>query len=310
MGENENLGEALLVLVDLVLGNAPSGGTPTEGLIALSDHFAANALPTARIAIANRIIAELKRSRRLCSTSMLDELELMRRIANRLVLADRSYMSHEAMIAAFTQRSRRLVSHESIAGYVSEAQSQDGKIEVLLRVEENIIGAENKRLLGTALEQMLSSNVFELHFLSSPVPAMARIRRLAELQAMVRQSNFKDSHRAKFSDWLDRVAHEIENRSKPLKTAYDNLPNPVERMLALLKLCQSNALTEGRMKARAHELMLTAMGQPGFLKAFLDKARRTGMIGGGDPEKAIIELVDMLDGVGIPRETGLKSIAA
>lgn len=307
IGESENLGQAMLVLVNLFLGTAPDADDCREGLVALTEQFAADGLPNARIAIGNRIIAELKSTRRLCPNSLVDELTLLRRIANRLVLGDRSYMSHENLIAAFTLRSRRLVATDSITEFLAELPAPDAKIERLLQIEENIIGAENKRQLGTHVQQILSSTAFEAYFVTTQVPVMQRLRRLAELQARVRRSNFQDNQRQEFADWLDRIANEVEQRSKVLKALHDNLPGPVERALAILKLCMNGALTEGRVTAKARDIVLSSLGQPGFLAGYLAKARSADA---KDPERAMAELIEMLNAVGISRETGLKSIAA
>lgn len=310
IGESDNLGQAMSVLVDLFLGNMRAEEGRREGLVALTEQFAANGLPNARIAIANRIIAELKSTRRLCPASLLEELTLLRKIANRLVLADRSYMSHEDLIAAFTLRSRRLVAHDSLGEYLADATAPDTKVERLLMMEENIIGAENKRQLGGSLQQILSSTAFEAHFVSAHSPVMMRLKRLAELQARVRRSNFQDNQRHEFADWLDRIANEVEQRCKALKALHDNLPSPVERALALLKLCENGALTEGRVTAKARELVLATLAQPGFLAGYLAKMRGSAGASNGDPEHAMSELLKMLHSAGISRETGLKSIAA
>jgi hypothetical protein len=310
IGESDDLGQAMTVLVELFLGQIPQGEDIRAGLVALTEQFAADGLPKARIAIGNRIIAELKSTRRLRPASLIDELTLLRRIANRLVLCDRKYMSHEDLIAAFTLRSRRIVAHDSIAEYVGDLAAPDAKIERLLQIEENIIGAENKRQLGGTLQQILTSTAFEAHFQSNQTPVMMRLKRLAELQARVRRSSFQDNQREIFADWLDRVANEVDQRSKALRALHDNLPGPVERALAILKLCASGALTEGRMTTKARDIVLLSLGQPGFLAGYLSKTRRADATESSDSDKAMAELMQLLSGIGISREMGLKSIAA
>ncbi len=310
IGESENLGQALTVLVGLFLGDLGTQDEHRKGLSALAAQFSAGGLPSARTAIANRIIAELKSTRRLCPTSLLDEMTLLRRTANKLVLGDPRYLSHENLIAAFTLRSRRLVAHEAIAEYLAELVLPDAKIERLLLIEENIIGAENKRQLGTVMQQIVSSAAFQEHFLTGTTPVMARLKRLAELQARVRRSNFQDNQRQEFADWLDRVANEVEQRGKVLKSLQDNLSGPVECALAILKLCSNNMLTEGRLSAKAREFVLISLGQPGFLAGYLALAKTNAGAEGHDPERAMSDLVALLNRAGISRETGLKSIAA
>ena len=109
MGHAENLGQALNNLVDPVPGQERPTAAAGQGLAALAHHFAADDLPEARTAIANRIIAEFKSNKRLCPDSMVDELKTLRAIANRIVMGVGKYLSHEDLIAAFTLRSKRLV---------------------------------------------------------------------------------------------------------------------------------------------------------------------------------------------------------
>jgi hypothetical protein len=310
LGESENLGQALMFLVHLFVGNMEAEDEKRTGLVALAGQFAADGLPNSRTAVANRIIAELKSTRRLCPTSLLEELTVLRKLANSLVLGDPRYLSHENLIAAFTLRSRRLVANESIGEFLAELATPDAKIERLLIIEENIIGAENKRQLGGVLQQIVSSPPFEAYFVAGTLPVMARLRRLAELQARVRRSNFQDNQRNDFSDWLDRVANEVERRGKVLKSLQDNMSGPVDCALAILKLCSNNVLTEGRVAARARDLVLFALGQPGFLAGYMAQAKSSAGADGHDPERAMSELVQLLQRAGISRETGLKSIAA
>ena len=154
IGQSENLGQALMVLVELFLGLLADD--QRAALTALGHQFAADELPLTRVAVSNRIIAELKSGRRLCPASRLEELALLRKIGNSLVLGDARYISHDNLVAAFTLRSRRLVSAESIQEYLTGLAAPDERIERLFIVEENIVGASNKKQLALILQQTLT----------------------------------------------------------------------------------------------------------------------------------------------------------
>ncbi len=78
MGHAENLGQALNNMVTLFLGKTPDDCRPARGWRRWPHHFAADDLPEARTAIANRIIAEFKSNKRLCPDFMVDELKTLR----------------------------------------------------------------------------------------------------------------------------------------------------------------------------------------------------------------------------------------
>jgi hypothetical protein len=306
LGPAENLGQALNNLVTLFLGQKASDGTRGQGLAALMQHFAADNLPEARTAIANRIIAEFKSSKRLCPEFMVEELKTLRAIANRIVLGIGKYLSHEDLIEAFTGRSKRLVTPEALAQYIAEA-GPDEKIERLLFVEDNIIGAENKRQLATYLMPILNSAPFENHFNNPKIPLLQRLQRLAQLQARMRRSGFVDVTREEIAQRMDAIAVQMATRGKLLESIEARPVSPVEKTQTLLKLATGGILTEGALLGRARDLILAHLSQPGFLTGYMAAQAKDAP---PDSEKIMNELMETLGKAGITAETGLKSIAA
>ena len=305
MGKTENLAGALTNLVSLFLGKEIEGAR--QGLCALSAHFAKDDLPAAKTAIAGRIIAEIKSNRRLCPESMVDELKALRGIANRLVLGVGKYLSHEDLIAGFTLRSRRLVAQEALGHYIAEA-SQDEKLERILFVEENIIGAENKRQLSTYVMPVLNSAPFETHFQNAKLPLLSRLQKLAQIQARVRRSGFVDVTREDIAVRLDVLANAVEQRGRLFESIEVRTPNPVEKAQTLIRLAAGGMLTEGLLASRARELILGYLSRPGFLSGYMSAQMKDGAK--PDSEAVMRELIENLGKAGIAAETGLKSIAA
>ena len=311
LGTSENLGQALNKLVSLFLGKEPEGGGRGQGLAALTQHFAADTLPEARTAIATRIISEFKSSKRLCPESMVDELKTLRAIANRIVMGVGKYLSHEDLIAAFTLRSKRLVAQEALGEYIAEA-APDEKIERILFVEDNIIGAENKRQLSSYVMPILNSATFENHFQNPKVPLVQRLQRLAQLQARMRRSGFIDVTRDEVCIKMDHLAVQMEARGKLFDSIEARPTSNVEKAQTLLKLATGGILTEGALAARARELILGHLSQPGFLAGYMATQTQTLAKDGQAPdsEKMMADLMETLGKAGITAETGLKNIAA
>jgi hypothetical protein len=307
MGPAENLGQAMNNLVTLFLGKEPEAGGHGRGLAALTHHFAADDLPEARTAIASRIIAEFKSNKRLCPDFMVEELKTLRAMANRIVLGVGKYLSHEDLIAAFTLRSKRLVAQEALGEYIAEA-SVDEKIEHILFVEDNIIGAENKRQLATYIPPVLNSAAFENHFQNPKTPLLQRLQRLAQLQARVRRSGFVDVTREEITAKLDAIAVQVEARSKLFDSIEARNTSPVEKAQTLLKLATGGIFTEGALSAQARDLILDYLSRPGFLTGYM--AAHSKDSDAPDSEKMMAELMETLGKAGITAETGLKSIAA
>ncbi|MEI9990531.1 MAG: hypothetical protein WDM86_10865 [Rhizomicrobium sp.] len=305
IGASENLGEALMSLVRLFLGQEPLNAGERAGLIALTQNFAADTLPEARTAIASRIMAEFKSSKRLVPNALDEEFKTLRQIANRLVLGIGKYLSHEDLIAAFTLRSKRLVTHETLGEYMAGAATPDEKLERLLFVEENIIGAENKRQLASFVLPVLTASSFDTHFTAARAPALARLQRLAQLQARLMRSGFQENQRQEMADMLDKIACTIEARARIFEAIEAKPGSPADKATTVLKLCTGGMLTEGRLAARARDLVLGYLGRPGFLSGYIAQAPATR-----DADTAMAELMAMLSKAGITSETGLRNIAA
>ena len=312
MGASENLGQALNKLVSLFLGKPPDGEGRGEGLAALTQHFAADTLPEARTAIAKRIISEFKSSKRLCPENMVDELKTLRAIANRIVMGVGKYLSHEDLITAFTLRSKRLVVQEALGSYITEA-TPDEKIERLLFVEDNVIGAENKRQLSSYVMPILTSAQFENKFQNPRVPFMQRLQRLAQLQARVRRSGFIEVTRDAIAQRMDQLAVQMEARNRLFESIEARPTSDVDKAQTLLKLLTGGFLTEGALSARARELILAHLSKPGFMTSYtavLVQEAAAKKDEAPDSEKAMAGLMDVLGKAGITAETGLKNIAA
>jgi hypothetical protein len=299
IGGVENLSEALNCLVELFLGNATGGNQ--EGLAPLAARFTADELPEARTAIAERIVAEFKSAKRLCPNSLVEELKALRRLANRVVMGVGKYLSHGDLIEAFTLRSKRLVTQESLSLYLADSPP-DEKIERLLFVEENIIGIENKRQLANFILPVMNSAAFDNFFQNSKVPALSRLQRLAQLQGRVRRASFVDVQRDEIAQKLDRLAWDVAVRGRLFEGLEAKNQSSVEKVQTLLKLATSGFFTEGQVMARVRDMVLMCLTTQGFLASYF----------AGQPasDAGMAALMVELNKIGITDEMGLSLIAA
>lgn len=299
IGEAENLAEALSCLVELFLGKAI--GANQQGLEALAARFATDELPEARTAVAGRIVAEFKSAKRLCPASLVEELKALRRLANRVVMGIGKYLSHEDLIEAFTLRSKRLVTQESLSAYLTDC-APDEKLERLLFVEENIIGVENKRQLAGFVLPVMSTAAFENFFQNPKTPVLQRLQRLAQLQNRVRRAAFVDVQRDEIAQKMDRLAWDVAARGKLFEGLDAKNRNHVEKVQTLLKLTTGGFFTDGLVLAKVRDTVLDCLAKPGFLTGYF----------GGQPagDEGMANLMAELNKVGITEEMGLNSIAA
>jgi hypothetical protein len=192
--------------------------------------------------------------------------------------------------------------------HLAEAGIED-KIERILFVEDNIIGAENKRQLASFMVPVLNSAAFEAHFQNPKLPLLSRLQRLAQLQARIQRCGFIDVSRSEMTDKLDALAVAAEARGKLFDSIQARPTNHVEKATALIKLATGGVFTEVRLANRARELILGYLSQPGFLAGYLAQLPHVEETP-PDTKQAMSELMENLGKAGITAETGLKSIAA
>lgn len=308
IGPHQNLGDALTTLIHLFLGQTREGAQASEGVSVLTRHFTADDLPNARTAIASRIMAELKSFKRLQDGTLLEEIAALKRIANKLVLGQGKYLSHEDLIAAFTLRSKRLVTHESLARFLDTIAEPDERLEKLLLIEKSIIGIKNKRELASVMLAVAGSAAFANRFQSAAAPVLGQLQRLAELQARVLRSGLPDHLSRDIAAALDKTASGIEARAKVLDLIAAKTASPAGKVLTVLKLYNGGMLTEGKLSAKAREFVIAQLAMPGFLASYA-----AHLAGGGEPpapQSARRELLQILEKAGITPETGLRTIAA
>lgn len=302
IGAKENHGAALMALIKLFLGRDPDDAGGREGLSALTRQFATDSLPNARTAIAERILAEIRSFKRLCPKSIEDEFKTLRRIANIVVMGVGKYLSHDDLVSAFVLRSQRLITPESVGPYL-HGNTPDQKLERILFVEENIIGAENKRKLAEFVAPILSGTALLDYYQNSKAPIVQRLQQIESLQNRVRRSGFQESQRVEIADILDKVAAALEAKNR-LFEAIDKKPvGYTEKAAMLLKLVSVSALTEPRLTGKARDMLLDYVSKPGFLTTYASQIAK-------DKDAAMAELMDNLNKAGIPPEKSVKAIAA
>jgi hypothetical protein len=308
IGPQENFGAAIESLVRLFLGQEPNPGATGQGLISLTKRFAADQLPDARGAIAGRITKEFRSNKRLCPNNLQEEFMALRRIANSMVVGVGKYLSREDLVNAFVLRSKRLITHETLGEILKGRRTPDEKLERLLFVEENIIGAENKRLLVSFVMPIVQNPTFEEFFLQSKTPVLARLQRLAELHGKLCRTGFQETKRSVLANTLDSIACRVAENGKLFESIEQKPGSPVEKANMLLRLFQGETFTEPRLMAKARAAMLGYLSKPGFLSGYVSQTLRQNKK--TSPDAAITELVGTLERIGIDRTTGLNALAA
>lgn len=266
-GAGEDPGVVVERLTSLYEGRADHAdlaGAPAPAR-RLANRFAAGDLPDSRGEIANRILDHLRSPKRLRPESVMAEIELSRRLAQRLIMVAGPDLHPTALVEAFTCRSARLLSPEAVDEALQGAPGAPELLERLFAMEDNIVGEANKKKLAAYVRARLKTPATESWFVRGPGQPLERLSRLTRLQARALKAAFPTDDKAELAEAFDALGLQTLDETKILSRIEASAQPALDRTAALLKLAASGVLPVGRCRqdaqARAMRLLASQMGR-------------------------------------------------
>ncbi len=303
LGEQEHFGAEIAAAIDLFLGEAPA--TAKDAIKTLARLLQGDSLSAARAALARRILSELKNGQRMCPASFGDEIKLTRKLASRIVLGQGKYLSAGDIMDAFSRRCRRFVTPEGIDSYLKEAGDERQRVSLLLDLEENIVGAENRRRLAGVLLAEIKKHHTEDHFVRLKQSSVHKLSAISEIQKRIRDGGFETADIDRLSAAADALAVAVETQLGLLAAIEKQTISAAEKVIAVLRLIDRGVLTDGECAMRAKRLALKLMRNP----AFMDRLVRNDA-SDSDPRALLAELKSLLTKTGLNQVSGDKPKAA
>jgi hypothetical protein len=210
-----------------------------------------------RAAIGQRILRDLSGQRRLRPTDPVSEIDVIRGLAMALTAASGKLLPLDQVQAAFSARSKMLVTRDFVETYLGEDNSVQDEAEALIWLTENIIGGGNKREAGRWLTSLIFSLRFEKDARETHHPA-ARLMELAKLQRAVARCGLIEEAYKPMQAKLGELGGLVEADANLIATTLRATVPALSRLTALLKLACGEAGPLGPVadKARAEAMKL------------------------------------------------------
>ena len=160
--------------------------------------------------------------------------------------------------AAFSARSRMLVTRDFVESYLGEGSGAHEEAQALVWLVENIIGGGNKRVAGRWLQTLIFGLRFEREYREGPASAPARLAELGRLQRAVSRCGLVAEDFGPIQAKLGEIGGWIEADSRVIaQTLRANAP-ALSRLTSLLKLAcgETGPLGPAADRARAEALKL------------------------------------------------------
>jgi hypothetical protein len=249
-------------VIDLLMQAEPSVAKVTPELSARAQRLASwledPAFTGVRAAIGQRILRELSGHRRLRPSDPVGEIDVIRGLAMGLTAAAGKLLPLENVQAAFSARSKMLVSRDFVETYLGEGRSAHAEAEALIWLTENIVGAGNKREAGRWLASLVFSLRFETEYRDEETPPALKLSQLARLQKAVGRCGLVEETYIPVQMKLGEIGGVVEQDARMVLMMANAEASALQRLTVLLKLaCGETApLGPAADRARAAALKL------------------------------------------------------
>lgn len=223
--------------------------------------LAAEAFEEVRTGLGKRILRELNGPRRLRPDDAIAEIELLRALAMSLTAAAGRLLPLEDVQAAFSARSKMLVTGDFVDAYLGRGRNAFEEAQALIWLAENVIGAANKRVASRWIAGVVGALRFETEFRNAEETAAARLGKLAALQRQVGRCGLAPEDSATVQGRLGELGGLIEGEAKLAASLARAKAPPLHRLTVLLRLAagESAPLGPAADRARAEALKLVRL---------------------------------------------------
>ena len=267
IGKTDNLGQDVERLTGIYEGKPGCKELEYAPALAkrLSKAFAAHDLPCAQDETACHILDALRAPKRFRPNSVLEEVELSRKLAMRLIVISGDRLHPESLVEAFTYRSARLLSPEAISDVLKGSDDAIEDIHRLYKMEDNLVGDENKSKLAAYLRAQLKNHRTETYFIRGEGNPLSRLSQLTVLQKRCDKSTFNAKDKTELAAEFDQLGLRILDETKILGRIANSPQPPLDRAAGLLKLVAEEVLPIGQCsedaKARAMRIFASDEGR-------------------------------------------------
>ncbi|WP_293901917.1 hypothetical protein [Phenylobacterium sp.] len=273
LGRGHDLGANLAAMtrlaafdtVDKLIQVEPAVGKVMPQLPALAMRLAvwlSNAtFQDTRAAIGRRILRELMGQRRLRPGDAAGEIDVLRALGMSLTASAGKLLPLEDVQAAFTARSKMLVTGDFVEAYLGQDMTSRAEVEALIWLTENVIGPANKRQAGGWLKAVITSLRFEKDVTMGDESPAAKLAVLAALQRAVARCGLVAEDFQPLQEKLGEIGGDVEARAKVAQGVARADAPAVHRLTVLLKLAvgESAPLGPAANRARAEALKLVKL---------------------------------------------------
>jgi hypothetical protein len=282
LGEEENLGDAMLSLIDLIKGNAVLHPDRHIVLARLNDLMKANRLPETRRSLVHKFKGSLRSNASFDKKDPLSNVLYHRRILSNMQLPDDRHVGGKEAIDLLYGRCEKMTGSSSIALYLGDLEHPLQRAEKLLDVAMGFVGTANLRALANYILPILESEYNRKIIISEAGEDIRTLNRMSALQRKVRKPGFPEYFQQRILEDLDALALEGVRREKMLPIMVAKAADPVTAGITLLEVISKGDLPRPSVMMEYREFARKLIITEAFLASLKEMS--------GNREKGLVRL--------------------
>lgn len=215
-----------------------------------------------RTALGKRILVELNGPRRLAPGDADAEIDILRALAMVLTAASGKLLPQEDVLAAFSVRSKMLVTSDFVDSYLGPDRTAREEAEALVWLVENVIGPANKRIAGRWLKGVMANLRFEKESMSGLESPPTRLAALAALQRSVGRCGLDPADSTPLQEELGVLGGKIEAEARLIAALTKANAPAVQKLTFLLRMASGETAPVGPAADRAKVEALRLVREP------------------------------------------------
>jgi len=291
MGDEENLGDGLLGLINLIRAETKPSAENHHTLQRINQLIGEGLLPETKKLLVFKVKAALKGNASFVKGDPYESALFHRRILSRLNVDENTHIGGSDCVDAVQERCSRMTGSTSIAEILTGLNNPLDRVERLIRVANGMVGSANIRAICNYIIPVLESTHNTQVILEESLDDLKLLKKLSALQQKIRDADFQDYYYDKIMSGLDNIGMEAFKAKKIQSQLTSANPNKIQLGFSVLGLIAEDSVpypnVMNLVRAFAKQTIMSAE----FMGELEQKAKK-----GGEEADMIKEFYLLLEG--------------
>ncbi len=276
IGDSENLGEGIIRILDVAIGDAKPTDDSHASLPRVLELLKRKQLPQTQRALIHKVTTTIKGNASFVRNDPFKSVMYHKRILNRMTLKDGSHIGGQECADALKNRCEKMTGSTSIAEFLVGFDDPLDRVGRLADIASGLIGNSNMRTIANYILPVLESPYSIKQIVEGSADILMTMKKLSSLQRKVRRAGFQDFFANRMALQLDAIGVQIYEEKNLEGQFTTDVPDQLERGLQLLRVVADGAVSEPEVTSRIRAFAKSTIMSKDFMLALKSHAETGG----------------------------------